>query len=97
MKTAVAKYYSIALLLVFICAKGLSYHPLAHVDDENHDSCDLCELVILNTVTPTLETEGVVIPENYSIPVFEPVIYTESGYLTTNSFSHHCRPPPVLS
>ena len=91
------KYFSILLLFLFLVTKGLSYHPLSHISDEDQLKCELCEAVILS------ESVDADFCTTYEIPPvhvdFEHWTADLDENLPAQSYSskHLCRPPPQLA
>lgn len=90
---------AVFFLTLFLCAKGLEYHPLGHVDEGTSDRCELCDFAVLLHDTPfdTPELpvfEGPFLPASDSIAQSTctfPIISQELGA------GQFYRPPPQAS
>lgn len=79
------KFFTLFTLLLFLGSKALSYHSMAHSSDEEQMQCDLCELVILQDITPAVEVpiteisvasqSFIPVTSNYSEPYLEAISY----------------------
>ena len=89
------KFLTFFILLLFLGSKALSYHSMAHSSDEEQMQCDLCELVILQDITPATEappTELVIAPQHFRPVIFN---YDDPFTLATYDGPFLSRPPPA--
>ncbi len=88
------KFFSLFFLVLFLGMKSLSYHPLAHMAEEDQFSCELCEAVVIQEYTPlqfTQEAEVIDLPAFLETPV---VLIQGTDPIVSVVGSYYCRPPP---
>jgi len=95
-KIADRKLFSVILLLLFFTVKGLSYHSMAHSSEEEQIVCELCEVVILNEITPFTFSPTYQIPVSITAIDNGIISQVEEFYPNSNSLAFYTRPPPSL-
>ena len=61
--------WAILLLVLFLGAKAMEFHPLGHSEDGDTDRCELCDFALLVKATPFAAPEVTVLktPEEPSL------------------------------
>ncbi len=89
------KFYSLFFLVLFLGMKSLSYHPLAHLAEEDQLNCELCEAVVIQEHTSILFTSETEIPEIVFFTATCTILFQEVDDLSSFKGNYYCRPPPV--
>ena len=78
--------------------RAVSYHPLTHADDESQIQCELCDLALLNEVTPAIATEnpGIDLPFISTVYTASPLDYASLFRSDLLGEVYFCRPPPFV-
>ena len=86
------------LLMVFLGAKSLEFHPLGHADDETSDRCELCDYALLVHATPFTASEIAVV-ETLFMPSPDSVVENTFTYALISQelvAGQFYRPPPTI-
>ena len=95
-KIADRKFFSLILLTLFFAVKGLSYHSMAHSEEEEKVVCELCEHVILSDISPYNFTTSYQLPKVFAIIDQAIIPQAEIYFPETSALAFNCRPPPSL-
>ena len=95
-KIADRKFFSLLLLLLILTVKGLSYHTMAHNDEEEELVCEICEHVILSNITPIHFTTSFHSLEVFTATDNKKVALVEHYNPKTSVLAFYGRPPPSL-